>query len=82
MTNETPQYIYEHIISRNYGWSLEEIRGMDYYDFMAHVQVCIAHEETEHKFQARLAGADTSKKKLPDGKSIRPQTETVKEKVM
>jgi len=54
---ETPSYVLGHILAKNYGWTIGEIRSLDLYDFFAHVKVCSGHEISEKEFQLRLAGS-------------------------
>ena len=58
---EIPMIIYESIIARHYGWSLDDIRDMDDYDFQAHLQVCFAYESAEKDFDITLAGRGPEK---------------------
>ena len=48
-------YVYEHILARHYGWSLNEIRAMDLQDFYIHLRICSVREDVEREFQAKLA---------------------------
>ena len=43
--------------------SLEEIRNMDYTDFMIHVRLCLARLDVDREFELNLAGVDTRKNK-------------------
>lgn len=51
------------MIAKEYGWSLEEIRNLDYIDFMSHLQLCLAGDAMEKEFDLRLAGVDPDKPK-------------------
>ena len=58
-THGSPElsYIHEHILCRNYGCLPDDVRNMDYYDFLAHLYVCLAREDADLAHQAALAGA-------------------------
>lgn len=71
---ELPMYVYEHLLARNYGWSLEDIRDLNLADFHAHVRVCLAYEESEKHFKVLLAGGGRKK-----SKSVTPGTKGNKE---
>ena len=49
-------YIHEHIVAYAYKMPPEEVRKMDYYDFMAHLHMCIARMDDEREFDVILAG--------------------------
>ena len=51
-----PQYLYEHLLARHYGWSLSEIRAMSNYDFQAHLRICMVRESNDNEFKVLLAG--------------------------
>ena len=63
--NPEIRYLYEHLIASHYHWGLETIRNMEFYDFQAHLHICIVREKIEREFKARLAGADVEDKKKP-----------------
>jgi transposase len=50
-------YVYEHVLAKCYGWDLASIRKMDYFDFQAHLAMCIAGMDWDIEMKARLAGA-------------------------
>lgn len=54
--------MYEHIIAKNYHWSLKDIRELDEYDFQVHLRICIAAESVENEFKLALAGHSLDKK--------------------
>ena len=58
-------YVYENIIARHTGWGLQEIRGMDYYDFQMHLHVCLAYEAADKEFDLTVAGR-LKKKGVPN----------------
>lgn len=51
------QYFHEHQIAKHYNWRLDDIRAMEYYDFQAHLQICISRDRADQEFDAQLAGA-------------------------
>jgi hypothetical protein len=51
-----PQYIYEHLLAKHYGWSLSEIRSLDYYDFLAHLHLCIVADGKDKEFELSAHG--------------------------
>jgi len=58
-----PQYVYEHILAYTYKWNLEYIRSLDYYDFNAHLRMCLTREEIEKEFSIALVGGGSKKSK-------------------
>ena len=56
-----PQYIYEHLIAKYYGWSLKEIRDMDYYDFLVHLRLCVMADGQDKEFELTTHGKSTKK---------------------
>ena len=74
-----PQHIYEHMLARHYGWSLESIRLMSYYDFQVHIRICMMRDASERDFQLALAGA---KPKGAGGSKMpsRPGSKTIHKK--
>ena len=55
--DELSLYVYEHVICKHYGWSLEDVRNLDLQDFYIHLRICMARESADKDFQAMLAGA-------------------------
>jgi len=55
------QYIHEHILARTYGWTLSEIRAMDYYDFQVHLELCSMSELAERKWDITVATGKSPK---------------------
>ena len=70
-------WVYEHILARHYGWSLNAIRDMDLQDFFVHLRICLVREEVEREFQAKLAGA-TFGSSTGEGKEQITQTQRLK----
>ena len=58
-----PQYIYEHVLAKQYGWSLTEIRDIDYYDFLVHLRLCLVADTQDKEFEL-LAHGKGQKEKL------------------
>ena len=56
-----PQHLYEHLLARHYGWSLQEIRSMSNYDFQVHLRICLTREKIDNEFQVALAGGKPGK---------------------
>lgn len=56
-----PQYIYEHLLAKYYGWSLKEIRAMDYYDFLVHIHLCIIADGKDKEFELSAHGLKKDK---------------------
>ena len=61
-----PQYIYEHLLSKYCHWSLSEIRGMDYYDFLVHLRLCMVSDTQDKEFEMAVQGKSTKKKLSAD----------------
>ena len=53
-----PQYLYEHILAKHYGWNKLEIDNLSYYDLQCHLHICLVRESIDMEWQARLAGAN------------------------
>lgn len=79
-------YIYEHILAKHYGWSLDQIRAMDLQDFYVHLRMCLVREGVDRDFQARIAGLGggmvqnetkqiTDIKRLPSGAIKKTESE-------
>lgn len=51
------QYFHEHQIASHYKWKLNDIRAMDYYDFQAHLQICLSRDRADREFASQMAGA-------------------------
>jgi len=52
-----PQYLYEHILAKHYGWNKSEIDDLSYYDLQCHLHICLVRESIDMGWQATLAGA-------------------------
>ncbi len=50
------QYVYEHLIAKYYGWTIKEIRNLDYYDFQVHLRLCLVSDGIDREFKVMLAG--------------------------
>ena len=75
LIGELPQYIYEHIIAKHYGWTLTEMRSIDYCDFQAHLRLCLVADNKDKEFELQAHGIDT-KKKVPSAESIMKKAAT------
>mgnify|MGYP007070660158 FL=1 len=62
-----PQYLYEHILARHYGWNKAEIDALSYYDMQCHLHICLVRESIDMEWQAQLAGASPKGSNLPSG---------------
>ncbi len=58
------KYIYEHLIAKHYGWDEDKIRGLDYYDFQAHLRISMVREQIDREFRMNLAGIRTEGQKM------------------
>jgi hypothetical protein len=72
-------YIYEHVIARTYGWTIDAIRAMDYQDFQIHLQLCLVHDTIDKEFVLKSSGMRKSKKAAPDEAKPRKGSGPVKE---
>lgn len=71
-------YIHEHIVCRNYGWTLLEVRSIDYYDFLIHLYVCLAREDADLAHQAEIGGAGRPSGNAAPSKTIQERTNLLK----
>ena len=70
-SGDLPQYLYEHILAKYYGWSLEEIRRTDHTDILAHVRMCLESDYVDKEFELNIHGGSTkSTKKAPTAKEF------------
>lgn len=67
------QYIYEHLLAKYYGWSLKDIRAMDYYDFMVHLRLCMLSDIKDKEFE--LSSRGLKKDKLSADEILRKKAE-------
>lgn len=74
--DELPQYLYEHLLAKHYGWSLSDIRNLDMYDFWVHVRLCLVADAVEKEFHVRSMGGG-SKKKQPVKKGGGPAVKKI-----
>lgn len=63
-------WIQEHILLRNTGQALDDIRNMDYHDFIAHYHLCLAFEINDKEFDLKIAGADVGRNKIPTAQDV------------
>lgn len=61
-----PQYIYEHVLAKQYGWSLAEIRDMDYCDFLVHLRLCLVADGKDKEFELTAHGFGKKKATADD----------------
>jgi len=59
-------FIYESIIAHHYGWNLEQIRALDYYDFLVHLRICLVRENVDFERKMLLSGHSPSKRSAED----------------
>ena len=67
------------MIAKTYGWNIEEIRQLDYTDFMAHLQLCLAGDAMDKEFDLRLTGVDPDKKHVSAEKVMKGGLPRIKE---